>query len=38
MNDETYQILQLLAKKKNVSVGAIIRMACAEYTEKELKK
>lgn len=36
--DSLYKRLQELADKKCISVAAIIKIACAEYLEREEKK
>lgn len=36
--DNLYEKLQQLATKKSITVAALIKIACSEYVEKELKK
>lgn len=36
--DYLYESLQEMAKKKGITVAALIKLACSEYIEKENKK
>jgi len=36
--DDLYKKLQDMAKKKSITVAALIKLACSEYIEKENKK
>lgn len=37
MSSELYEQLQNEAKKKNISLAALVRMICSEYFEKNAK-
>ena len=36
--DDLYSKLKEAAKKKNITVAALIKLLCSEFTEKENKK
>lgn len=36
--DDLYLKLQAMAKRKGITVAALIKLACSEYLEKENKK
>lgn len=36
--DELYAKLQDMAQRKNITVAALIKLACSEYIERESKK